>query len=96
MNVEAILLVSAVLIQAGAYGAITNRSAIKILISLEVMFNGALLAVLTLAASVPELASSLALLAISLSSVEVGILISIFVLLFRRVKTVDVYEVPRG
>lgn len=94
MNTELLLLVSAILVQAGAFGAVSGRSAVKVLISLEVMFNGVLLAVLTLAIGAPEAASSLAILAISLSSVEVGVLISIFVLLFRRIKSVDVYQVP--
>ncbi|AKG38661.1 MAG: NADH-quinone oxidoreductase subunit NuoK [Infirmifilum sp.] len=94
MIMESLLVVSAILIQAGAFGAISSRSAVKVLISLEVMFNGVLLAVLALSTRSPELASSLAILAISLSSVEVGVLVSIFVLLFRRLKHVDVYQVP--
>lgn len=94
MNVELLFLVSAILIQAGAFGAVSSRSAVKVLISLEVMFNGILLAVLTLAIGAPEVASSLAILSIALSSVEVGVLISIFVLLYRRIKSVDVYQVP--
>ncbi len=89
-----VLFVPAVLIGLGALGAITARSAVKVLISLEVMFNGALLALLMLAATIPNEASSLALVAISLSGVEVGVLVSIFVLLFRRARSVDVYEIP--
>lgn len=88
------LLVPAVLVGVGAFGAVTSRSAVKVLISLEVMFNGVLLALLSLASGVPEEASSLALLAISLSGVEVGILVSVFVLLYRRTRSVDVYEIP--
>ncbi|UNQ73111.1 NADH-quinone oxidoreductase subunit NuoK [Infirmifilum sp. NZ] len=94
MESPVLLVVPAVLMGLGALGAITSRSAVKALISLEVMFNGALLALLMLASRVPDEASSLALLAISLSGVEVGVLISIFVLLFRRTRSVDVYEVP--
>lgn len=92
---EVLAVVSAALFGLGAYGALTSRSAVKVLISLEIMFNGAVLAALLLTSSTaPGAGFQLVLFAVALGSVEVGVLVSILILLYRRMRTVDVYQVP--
>uniref|UniRef100_A0A7C3WUX7 NADH-quinone oxidoreductase subunit NuoK n=1 Tax=Thermofilum pendens TaxID=2269 RepID=A0A7C3WUX7_THEPE len=92
---EILAVVSAVLFGLGTYGALTSRSAVKVLISLEIMFNGAVLAALMLTSStVPGTGFQLILFSVALGSVEVGVLVSILILLYRRMRTVDVYQVP--
>ena len=46
---ETLLLTSGLLVAVGVYGLLSTRSLIRMLLSVEVMFNGALLALLTLA-----------------------------------------------
>ncbi|AJB41468.1 Membrane-bound oxidoreductase, NuoK subunit [Thermofilum adornatum 1505] len=94
MNDLIFLVVSSMLFSIGLVGAVIHRSAVRVMISLEIMFNGVLLALLTLSKYFNPLGGSiLALYAIALSSVEVGVLISVFILLYRRSKSLDVYEI---
>ncbi|ABL78484.1 NADH-quinone oxidoreductase subunit NuoK [Thermofilum pendens] len=91
----AYLAASAALFGIGALGAVVSRSVVKVMISLEIMFNGVLLALLTLASmGNPLVGYTLSLFAIALSSVEVGLLVSVFILLYRRTRSLDVYEIP--
>lgn len=92
---EVYLVTSAILTALGAYGALVSRSAIKALISLEILFNGVVLGALALTSSSAPLGGFvLVIFSVVLGSVEVGVLVSILVLLFRRFRSVDVYQVP--
>ena len=94
MLAEVIPLVSAALVGLGAYGALTSRSAIKVLVSIEILFNGVVLAALALSSSAPLGGLLLVVFSVTLGSVEVGVLVSVLVLLYRRLRSVDVYQVP--
>ncbi|MEM0093907.1 MAG: NADH-quinone oxidoreductase subunit NuoK [Thermofilum sp.] len=95
MMAEIYFLTSALLAAVGAYGALVSRSAIKALISLEILFNGVVLGALALTSSSASLGGFiLVVFSVVLGSVEVGVLVSILVLLYRRFRSVDVYQVP--
>jgi len=85
--------VAAVLFALGAYGAITHRSVIRMLISLELMFNAVLLLLVVLALlRAPLDGYILAMTVIALASSEIGVVVSIVVLLFRRLGSTDVTQ----
>ncbi len=85
--------VAATLFAVGAYGAITHRNIIRVLISLELMFNSVLILLVVLAATrAPLDGYVLALIVIALTSSEIGVIVSIIVLLFRRLGSTDVTQ----
>ncbi len=93
------LLVSFVLAGIGLYGLLTRRNLIRMLISVELIFNGALLALLSLvsiSALYKPTGVVLALLAISLASAEVGVVVSIAILMFRVKRSLDVFELTES
>ena len=93
---EAYVALAVLIMGAGAYGLIANRNVIKMLISVEVMFNAALLLLLTAAASLnPIEGSLLAIFAIALASAEIGVIIPIALLMFRVFGSTDVSHVSR-
>ncbi len=95
MEVFLYLVISAVLFSLGVYGLITRRNIIRMLLSAEVIFNAALLAFLALSSVNSGLAApggALVIIAISLSAAEVGVIVSIAILMFRKTGSLDVYE----
>ncbi len=91
-----VFIVSAALFAIGAYGAVIHRNAVRILISLELMFNAELLLLLALASYVnPMNGFILSLFVIALTSSEIGVIVPIIVLLFRRFKSTDVFQASR-
>ena len=91
-----ILAVSAVVFSIGVYGLMTSRNMLRMLLSAEVIFNGALLALLSVSLHTPSpgpvLGGDLALLAIAIAAAEVGVIVSVAVLMFQLKSTLDVYE----
>ncbi len=91
MSVEMFYVTAAMLFAIGAYGAIAHRSAIRILISIELMFNAELLFLLALASYVGFVEGMLlALFVIALTSSEIGVTVPIVVFMFRILGTTDV------
>ncbi len=89
------LLTSIVMFCIGLYGLLTRRSLIRMLLSAEVIFNAALLALLSVASISKAFGPSggaLALLAISLAAAEVGVIVSVAILMFRVRESLDVYK----
>lgn len=91
--IEYMFALSALLFALGAYGAVSHRSAVRMLISLELMFNAELLLLVALAALSPAEGLVLALFMIALTASEIGVIISIVVLLFRRYKSLDISRI---
>jgi len=91
--IEHVYVLSALLFALGAYGAITHRSAVRILISLELMFNAELLLLVALASLSPTEGLVLALFMIALTASEIGVIISIIVLLFKKHRSLDVSRI---
>ncbi|MEM0017647.1 MAG: NADH-quinone oxidoreductase subunit NuoK [Candidatus Korarchaeum sp.] len=98
MEVQYYLLLSAALLSIGIYGILTRRNMIRMLLSAEIIFNAALLSLLSLAsldASYGTVGGALAVIAISLSAAEVGVVVSIAILMFRMRGTLDTYELRK-
>ncbi|GEM_PF-2905701 len=90
MEAMFILAVSACLFGIGALGAVVHRSATRKLISLELMFNAELLLFLALSTIYAPVSGPLyAIFVIALTGSEVGVIVPIIVLLYRRIGTVD-------
>jgi NADH-quinone oxidoreductase subunit K len=92
------LILSAVLLSFGIYGLLTRRNMIRMLLSAEIIFNAALLSLLSLAsldASYGPMGGAIAIISISLSAAEVGVIVSIAIMMFRMRGTLDTYELRR-
>ena len=93
---EYYVIVSSIIAGIGVYGLIVQRSAIRMLISVELMFNATLLVLITFMGFInPINGSILALLVIALASAEIGVVIPIIVLAFRTFKTTDVTKASK-
>ncbi len=99
MELPAIPLLLAVftLVSAAVYGILSSRLVLRMLISAELLFNAALLSLLTVAASSASAvsASVLVLLAIVLTSAEVGVVAAIIVFLFHEKGGVETERLRR-
>lgn len=92
------LILSAVLLSFGIYGLLTRRNMIRMLLSAEIIFNAALLSLLSLAsldASYGPIGGAIAIISISISAAEVGVIVSIAIMMFRMRGTLDTYELRR-
>ncbi|KXA88654.1 hypothetical protein AKJ57_06530 [candidate division MSBL1 archaeon SCGC-AAA259A05] len=77
----------------GAFGLLSRRNMLRMLLSAEVMFNSALLTLLALAATSEPLGGRvLALVAVGTATAEIGVMISIAILSSRRTGETDVYK----
>ncbi len=77
---------SLVLVFAGVYSLLASRNLLRILVSIEVAFNGVILLVLMMAlasSGSPVQAAALVLFAIALTAVEVAVLTAIILLTYR-------------
>lgn len=90
------LFLSFILLSIGIIGLTINRNIIKMLLSLEVMFNSSLLLLLSLSTISNPLGGSLiAIFAITLAGAEVGVLVSILIMMFRVIGDVDVFKIKK-
>lgn len=95
MEAHYYLILSALLLSVGIYGILTRRNVIRMLLSTEIIFNAALLSLLSLASLDPSygpIGGALAVISISLAAAEVGVVVSIAILMFRMRGTLDTYE----
>jgi len=91
MEASWIIALASILFGIGAYGAVTHRSAIRILISLELMFNAEILLLALISSFVNPLEGLIStLLILALTGSEVGIVISIIVFYYRIFRSVEV------
>ncbi len=97
MTVLPYLAVSACLFGIGLYGLMSSRNFIKMLLSAEVIFNGGLLALLSMAAAsgAAPVGGAIAILAIAIAAAEVGVAVSIAILMFMLKGDVDVYKLEK-
>jgi len=91
------LSLSAAMFGIGLYGLISKRNMLRMLLSAEVNFNAAMLALLTLASSSssPATGGVIALLAIGIAAADIGIMVSIAILMFQLKRRLDVYELRK-
>ena len=93
------LVLSAVLFTIGSVGVLTRKNAIVVLMSIEIMLNGANLAFVTFAAARGDLAGLvMVLLVIAVAAAEAAVGLAIIVAMFRHRESVDVgiFNLLRG
>lgn len=93
------LVLSAVLFTIGTVGVVTRKNAIVVLMSIEIMLNGANLAFVTVAAARGDLAGFvMVLLVIAVAAAEAAVGLAIIVAMFRHRESVDVgvFNLLRG
>jgi NADH-quinone oxidoreductase subunit K len=99
-SLDAYLVLSALLFSIGVFGFLARRNAIAMLMSIELMLNGANLAIVAFGAFVPSLAtgaSVIALLVIAVAAAEATVGLAIVIAIFRNRRTplVDEYAQMR-
>ena len=92
------LVVSAALFGTGAYGLLSKRNAISLLMSVELMFNSANIALIAFArygysSAEPLAGQAFALFIISIAAAEVAVAIAILLLVYRLRGTIWVDEI---
>jgi NADH-quinone oxidoreductase subunit K len=89
------LILASIVFAIGVYGLLSKRHMLRMLLSAEVMFNSVLLFLLTFSTltSSPLTGGVIALLAIGIAAAEIGVIVSLAVLMFRLKETIDVYEI---
>jgi NADH:ubiquinone oxidoreductase subunit K len=104
LTLELFLLISIVMFAIGIYGIISRRNMVRILLSAEVIFNAALLALIALSTTPnylvtdptkPAIGGIISLFAIGLAAAEIGVTMAIAILLFKIKNHLDVYELRR-
>ena len=89
-----VLLASGALFVIGLVGALLRRNAITIFLSIELMMNGANLAVLGYAAALNSVAGQVVVFfVIAIAAAEAAVGLAIFVALFRHTETIDVNRI---
>ncbi|MEM4155529.1 MAG: F420H(2):quinone oxidoreductase [Archaeoglobaceae archaeon] len=76
--------------------ALSSRDAVRLLISLELMFAGVFLAILPLFASIPDTAFAILVVAIFTSGAELLILISAIIILDKLKKGIEIEKISTG
>lgn len=92
------LALSAILFAIGIYGLISKRTMLRMLLAAEINFNAAVLALVALSSqsSSPATGEVVAVLATGIAAADVGILISIAMLMYRMKRRSDVYELKES
>ena len=89
-----VLLASGALFVIGLVGALLRRNAITIFLSIELMMNGANLAVLGYAAALNSVEGQVVVFfVIAIAAAEAAVGLAIFVALFRHTETIDVNKI---
>jgi NADH:ubiquinone oxidoreductase subunit K len=92
------LLLSLLLLAIGVYGLASKRDAIRLLFSLEIILNAALLNLVLFTRLSPSMGVAgqvLALFVISIGACEVAVGLAIIILVYRRTGDVNVYELRK-
>ena len=90
------LLVSSILFGIGVYGILSKRNMVRVLLSAEILFNSALLALVSFTSLTKNIYGYLLiLLAVGIAAAEVGVIISLAILLYRRRGNIDIMEVGK-
>ena len=96
MPLEAFQVLSAALFCIGLYGVLARRSAVLILMSIELMLNAVNINLIAAAAHLDQVAFTgqiIAIFVITVAAAEVGLALAIVLRLFRRRSSVNVDEV---
>ncbi len=80
----------------GAYGVTASRNLLRLLLSIEVIFNGILLMVVAALASNPSLGAAFSIVLISVVSAEVIVVVAVLIAFYRLSKTFDSKSLEEG
>ena len=80
----------------GAYGVASTRNLLRMLLSIEVLFNAILLIVVAILASHPILGAAFTIILISVVSAEVIVVIAVIIAFYRVSKTFDSSRLEEG
>lgn len=92
------LALAAVLFAIGAYGVLTKRHAVRVLMAIEIMMNAAIINLVAFSVYMPYQNISgqvFALFAIAIAAAEAAVGLAIFILVFRVHGTVDIEKIRR-
>lgn len=92
------LALSSVLFTIGAYGVLTKRNAVRVLMAIEIMMNAAIINLVAFSVYMPFnniTGQVFALFAIAIAAAEAAVGLAIFILIFRVHKTIDLNEIRR-
>jgi NADH-quinone oxidoreductase subunit K len=92
------LILSSVLFAIGAYGVITKRNAVRVLMAIEIMMNAAIINLVAFSVYMPFkniTGQVFALFAIAIAAAEAVLGLAIFILIFRLHGTIDINEIRR-
>ncbi len=78
-----------ILISMGVYGFTATRNLVRMLLSLEITFNGVFLVLMTLITAVPLYATLLGVILIGVVSAEVAVVVAIIAAYYRRTGVLD-------
>jgi len=99
MNIIVLFLtLSAILFAIGIYGLISKRTMLRMLLAAEINFNAAVLALVALASqsTSPATGEVVAVIATGIAAADVGIMVSIAMLMYRMKRRSDVYELEES
>jgi NADH-quinone oxidoreductase subunit K len=92
------LILSSILFSIGAYGVLTKRNAVRVLMAIEIMMNAAIINLVAFSVYMPYqniTGQVFALFAIAIAAAEASIGLAIFILIFRTHRTIDIKEIRR-
>lgn len=92
------LLLSTILFAIGAYGVMTKRNAVRMLMAIEIMMNAVAINLVAFSVFVPRLnvtGQVFAMFVIAVAAAENCVGLALYILLFRVHKTVDINEISR-
>ena len=92
------ILLSVILFAIGAYGVMTNRNAVRMLMAIEIMMNAAAINIVAFSVFMPHPNVSgqvFAMFVIAIAAAENCIGLALYLLLFRVHKTIDINEISR-
>jgi NADH:ubiquinone oxidoreductase subunit K len=95
MPVSYLLVLSALLFSIGIYGVLARQNAVLVLLSIELMLNAVNINLVAFSALLPAVGVSgqvFALFVIAVAAAEVGVGLSIVILIYRNRQSVDVDE----
>jgi NADH:ubiquinone oxidoreductase subunit K len=96
MPLNYFLVLSAFLFCAGAYGVLSRRNAVLVLMSIELMLNAVNLNLVAFSAQVRDVSGQVfALFVITIAAAEVGIGLAIVLLIYRNVRSPDLDQVEQ-
>lgn len=95
MGLEYYLALGAIFFGIGLYGALTRRNAVAILLSIEIMLNGAVLNLVAFSRFTPARAAGqvFALFIMAVAAAEVAVGLAVVLAMYRSSKTIDVDEI---